>query len=240
MLLSPVSLFQARSVTSAAATPNSQVVFSLAKYGTSAGILHGELLGIIAAVLLSIHASQQEPYSVLTDHGNAVHMIQEVLLGALPHVWINQPARSLYHWLFLLLHSPTPAPSLVWTAAHTNGLTPECLANDYVDRLASFAQERRGVIPSAPLATFSMDDYAIFASGYGLVENNNLSSFLISRLEDSSGNASALPPQLDSTTIDVKVLSRSALAWHVHSIRLAGRYLGRVQTTYKVSECRSF
>ncbi|KAG1871987.1 hypothetical protein C8R48DRAFT_770352 [Suillus tomentosus] len=111
-------------------------------------------------------------------------MIQEVLPGALPHVWNNQPARSLYRWLFSLLHSPAPAPSLVWTAAHTNGLTPECLANDYVDRMASHAQERRGVIPSAPLATFSMDDYAMFASGYGFVENN-ASSFLISRLEDS-------------------------------------------------------
>ncbi|KAG1840215.1 hypothetical protein C8R48DRAFT_740780, partial [Suillus tomentosus] len=62
MLPSPASLFQARSVTSAAATPNSQVVFSRAGYGTSTGILHGELLGIIAAVLLSIHANPQEPY----------------------------------------------------------------------------------------------------------------------------------------------------------------------------------
>ncbi|KAG1816629.1 hypothetical protein EV424DRAFT_1057795 [Suillus variegatus] len=147
MLPSPASLFQARSVISAAATPNSQVVFSLAGYGISTGILHGELLGIIAAVLLSIHANPQEPYSVLTDHQNAVHMIQEVLPGALPHVWNNQPARSLYRLLFSLLHSPTPAPSLVWTAAHTNGLVPECLANDYVDRMASFAQNQRGVIP---------------------------------------------------------------------------------------------
>ncbi|KAG1905333.1 uncharacterized protein F5891DRAFT_1183270 [Suillus fuscotomentosus] len=113
MLPSPTSLFQTRSVTSAAATPNSQVVFSLASYGTSAGILHGELLGIIAAVLLSIHANPQGPYSVLTDHENAVHMIQEVLPGALPHVWNNQLTRSLYRWLFSILHSPTPAPSLV-------------------------------------------------------------------------------------------------------------------------------
>lgn len=128
-------------------------------YGTSAGILHGELLGIIATVFLSIHANPQEPYSVLTDHKSAVHMIQEVLPGALPHIWNNQPAHFSYRWLFSLLNSPTPAPSLIWTAAHTNGLTPECLANDYVDRLASFAQNRRGVIPSAPLATFAMDDY---------------------------------------------------------------------------------
>ncbi|KAG1792347.1 uncharacterized protein HD556DRAFT_1482054 [Suillus plorans] len=193
MLPLPASLFQARSVTSAAATPNSQVVFSLASYGTSAGILHGELLGIIAAVLLSIHANPQEPYSVLADHKNAVHMIHEVLPGALPHVWNNQPARSLYRWLFSLLHSPTPAPSLVWTAGHTNGLAPECLTNDYVDRMTSYVQERRGVIPSAPLATFSMDDYAMFASGYGFVENN-LSSLLISRLEDSYALSDSFRP----------------------------------------------
>ncbi|KAG1799251.1 uncharacterized protein HD556DRAFT_1457665 [Suillus plorans] len=37
-----------------------------------------------------------------------------------------------------------------------------------------------------------------------------------------SGNAGALPPQLDSTTIEPKVLSRLAQAWHVHSIQLAG------------------
>ncbi|KAG2105854.1 uncharacterized protein F5147DRAFT_579168, partial [Suillus discolor] len=58
------------------------------------------------------------------------------------------------------------------------------LANDYADRMASFAQNQRGVIPSGPLATFSMDDYTMFASGHGFVENN-LSSFIISRLEDS-------------------------------------------------------
>ncbi|KAG1785550.1 uncharacterized protein HD556DRAFT_1191868, partial [Suillus plorans] len=102
-------------------------------------------------------------------------------------------ARSLYRCLFSLLHSPTPAPSLVWTAAYTNGLTPECLANDYVDRLALFAQNRRGVIPSAPLATFAMDDYTMFASGYGF-GGNNLFFFLISRFEDSYALSDSFRP----------------------------------------------
>ncbi|KAG1797964.1 hypothetical protein EV424DRAFT_1441289, partial [Suillus variegatus] len=50
--------------------------------------------------------------------------------------------------------------------------------------MASFAQNQRGVIPSGPLTTFLMDDYTMFASGHGFVEHN-LSSFIISRLEDS-------------------------------------------------------
>ncbi|KAG1773322.1 hypothetical protein EV702DRAFT_976071, partial [Suillus placidus] len=46
-------------------------------------------------------------------------------------------------------------------------------ANDYVDQMAS----------SAPLATFAMDDYTVFVPGYGFIECN-LSSFVVSRLED--------------------------------------------------------
>ncbi|KAG1813379.1 hypothetical protein EV424DRAFT_1416739, partial [Suillus variegatus] len=49
------------------------------------------------------------------------------------------------------------------------------------------------LFPSAPLATFSMDDYTMFASGYGFVENY-LSSFLISRLEDSYASRNSFHP----------------------------------------------
>ncbi|KAG1865898.1 hypothetical protein DFJ58DRAFT_743235 [Suillus subalutaceus] len=68
MLPSPASFLEARSITSAAAMPDSPVAFSLASHGTSAGILHGELLGIIAAVSLSIHADPNQPYPIFTDH----------------------------------------------------------------------------------------------------------------------------------------------------------------------------
>ncbi|KAG1774662.1 hypothetical protein EV702DRAFT_1200011 [Suillus placidus] len=182
MLPSPVSFLEPRSITAAAATPESQVTFSLIHHGTSASILHGELLGIIAAVLLSIRANPDKPCTVFTDHKNAVHLIMDVLPGALPHIWNAQPARSLYRWLFSLLHSTSPSPSLCWTAAHMGSLTPECLANDYVDRMASSAQHSAGVLAPAPLATFAMDDYTVFASNFGFIECN-LSSFVISRLQ---------------------------------------------------------
>jgi hypothetical protein len=72
---------------------------------------------------------------------------------------------------------------LFWTAAaHTGGLDPECLANDYVDHIASSAQHNGGVLPSASLATFDMDDYAIFAPGYGFIKCN-VSSFVAFQLE---------------------------------------------------------
>ncbi|KAG1775612.1 hypothetical protein EV702DRAFT_972795, partial [Suillus placidus] len=95
---------------------------------------------------------------------------------------LAQPACSLYRWLFSLLHSTSPSPSLCWTAAHTGSLAPECLANDYVDRMASSAQHSAGVLASAPLATFAMDDFTVVAPDYGFIECN-LSSFIISRLE---------------------------------------------------------
>ncbi|KAG1769503.1 hypothetical protein EV702DRAFT_978666, partial [Suillus placidus] len=146
MLPSPVSFLEPRSITAAAATPESQVTFLLIHHGTSASILHGELLGIIAAVLLSIRANPDKPCTVFTDHKNAVHLIMDVLPGALPHIWNAQPARSLYRWLFSLLHSTA------------------------------------GVLAPAPLATFAMDDYTVFASNFGFIECN-LSSFVISRLQ---------------------------------------------------------
>ncbi|KAG2340633.1 hypothetical protein BDR05DRAFT_1034772, partial [Suillus weaverae] len=156
MLPSPVSFLEPRSITAAAATPESQVTFSLIRHGTSASILHGELLGIKTAVLLSIRANPDKPYTVFTDHKNAVHLIMDVLLGALPHIWNAQPARSF--------------------------LAPECLANDYVDCMAPSAQHSAGVLPPAPLTTFAMDDYTVFESNFGFLECN-LSSFVISRLE---------------------------------------------------------
>ncbi|KAG2051270.1 hypothetical protein BDR06DRAFT_598549 [Suillus hirtellus] len=123
MLPSPASLFQARSMTSAAATPNSQVVFSLAGYGTSAGILHGELLGIIAAVLLSIHANLQEPYPVFTDHENAVHMIQKyfpVLYPTFGTISQRIPCIAGYFYTFQHLRPHSSGPPLIPTALRQN------------------------------------------------------------------------------------------------------------------------
>ncbi|KAG2350193.1 hypothetical protein BDR05DRAFT_954296 [Suillus weaverae] len=193
MIPSPASFLQARSITSAAATPSSRVSFSLMSHGPSAGILHGELLGIISAVLLSIHDNPSKPYPVLTDHKNAVLMIADVLPSALPHVWNAQPARSLYHWLLMLIQTVSPSPSISWTAAHTGGQTSQCLANDYVDHMASAAQHSCGVVASAPLATFTMDDYALFSSDFGFLECN-VSLFVISRLESTYASSNSFHP----------------------------------------------
>ncbi|KAG2347931.1 hypothetical protein BDR05DRAFT_957568 [Suillus weaverae] len=180
MIPSPASFLQARSITSVAATPSSHVSFSLMSHGPSAGILHGELLGIISAVLLSIRDNPSKPYPVLIDHKNAVLMIADVLPSALPHVWNAQPTVS-------------PSPSISWTAAHTGGQTSQCLANDYVDHMASVAQHSCGLVASAPLATFTMDDYALFSFDFGFLECN-MSCFVISRLESTYASSNSFHP----------------------------------------------
>jgi hypothetical protein len=57
MLLSPALFLEARWITCAATTPYGRVALSLARHGSSGGILHGELLGTIGAILLPIHAN---------------------------------------------------------------------------------------------------------------------------------------------------------------------------------------
>ncbi|KAG1821939.1 uncharacterized protein BJ212DRAFT_931549 [Suillus subaureus] len=84
--------------------------------------------------------------------------------------------------LMAMFPPASPSPSLFWPAAHTGSLTPECLVNDHVDRMASSAQQSNEVLPSSPLVTFAIDDYTIFAPGYGLIECN-LSSFVAFQLK---------------------------------------------------------
>ncbi|KAG1870712.1 hypothetical protein DFJ58DRAFT_911048 [Suillus subalutaceus] len=147
MLPSPASFLQARSITSAAATPDSWVAFSLASHGTSI-------------------------YPVFTGHKNAVHFVLDVLPGALPHVWNGQPVHSLYRWQF-----------------HTRMSS--------LDHMASSVQHSGGVLASLRLRNLLWpDDYTIFTPSCGFIECN-LSSFVVSRLEDAyASNDSFHPAQV--------------------------------------------
>ncbi|KAG1777104.1 hypothetical protein EV702DRAFT_953014, partial [Suillus placidus] len=102
-------------------------------------------------------------------------------------------ACSLYRWLFMLLQTVSPSPSISWTAAHTGSHTSQCLANDYVDHMASAAQHSCGLVASAPLATFTMDDYALISSDFGFLECN-VSRFVISRLESAYASSNSFHP----------------------------------------------
>ncbi|KAG2350195.1 hypothetical protein BDR05DRAFT_954297 [Suillus weaverae] len=93
----------------------------------------------------------------------------------------------------MLLQTLSPSPSISWTAAHTGGQTSQCLANDYVDHMASAAQRSCGLIAPAPLATFTMDDYAFFSSHFGFLECS-LSRFVVSRLESAYASSDSFRP----------------------------------------------
>ncbi|KAG1890883.1 hypothetical protein F4604DRAFT_379071 [Suillus subluteus] len=112
---------------------------------------------------------------------------------------------------------PPPFPvssSLFWTATHTGGFTPKCLANDCVVHVASSAQHSGGVLPSVPLATSAMDDYTVFAPGCGFIECN-LSSFIVSRLEDAhaSNDSIRLAQVLTLTLYDHHLLLDFPYTW---------------------------
>ncbi|KAG1887138.1 hypothetical protein F4604DRAFT_1675165 [Suillus subluteus] len=144
MLPSPASFLQARSIISAAATPDSWVAFSLASHGTSI-------------------------YPVFTGHKNAVRFVLDVLPGVLPHVWNGQPVHSLYRWQF-----------------HTRMSS--------LDHMASSVQHSGGVLASLRLQHLLWpDDYTIFTPSCGFIECN-LSSFVVSRLEDAYASNDSFHP----------------------------------------------
>jgi hypothetical protein len=80
MTPSPVSPLAFRSVTFASASPTTSFCGSLANYGRSASILHGELYGILVAALFATTSPSNTPLPIYSDHLNAVSILNDALL----------------------------------------------------------------------------------------------------------------------------------------------------------------
>ncbi|KAN0109834.1 hypothetical protein V8E52_008940 [Russula decolorans] len=155
---SPVSPLAFRSVTFATASPTRG---SLANFGRSSTILHGELYGILVPALLVTSSSSVVPPPIYTDHLNAVTVLNDALpKPPLTHSWSSLPARSLYRWIYSILTSSPNCPTLRHVRAHTSAPYPASLANDLVDCLASSAHSLP--IPAPPGSPGRVFDAAYF------------------------------------------------------------------------------
>ncbi|KAG2044113.1 hypothetical protein BDR03DRAFT_1005276 [Suillus americanus] len=88
--------------------------------------------------------------------------------------------------------------------------------------MALSVQHSGGVLPSAPFATFAIDDYTVFAPGCGFIECN-LSSFVVSRPEDAytSNDSFHLAQALALALYDRYVLPDFPHTWASSSFSIA-------------------
>ncbi|GBE78620.1 hypothetical protein SCP_0115090 [Sparassis crispa] len=174
-----------RMVNFAAVNHTSSLVASLASFRASSTTTHGEIYGMITALITaqppvgtspprdpSLSSPTLTPMLV-TDHLNSVRLINDSLEAPLlPHQWSSLPARSLYRWLRdILLHTTHRSP-VVHAPAHTTSTSPTSLANRSADTLASASQRFLLPPPPAPLPTFFMDRYTLYSPIDGYIESN--------------------------------------------------------------------
>jgi hypothetical protein len=124
--------------------------------GRNICILYGELMGIIAGLLMASHGTRSN--TLHTDHLNSVRFIQDLRTKMGSETTLRSTnARSYYHWIAdLATHNHTV---VVHVKSHTNEEGIGSQLNAEADHYASRAQNAKHVIPIAPTSTFTMDNY---------------------------------------------------------------------------------
>lgn len=206
MIPPSVSLHQSRSVTLAVSSTFGSITASLQSLRRSASILHGEVYGLITAVvLLRSQASRCLPHSlppIITDHLNSTRLISDSFIQNHPPLsWSGLPARSLYRWLRDLISQFPTRPTLNYTPAHTSSTSLPSLANAHADHYASSSQRFPLSNPTMPIPTFSMDRYTPFTEEDGFIEYN-LASFV----HHFSARASASNPAFHPNQTHLRLL----------------------------------
>lgn len=159
------SLLDHKSVT-AAVTGDKTLCLKLS--GRNISILHGELIGLIAGIIIS-HEKLMNA-SIHTDHLNSVRLIDDSrttvnLESKLRHM----NARSYYCWLLSILAGSSTI--VKYTKGHANNNIIPSILNTVADRHAVSAHTNTNT-PYAPIPTFFMDDYTLFNSTDGWIETN--------------------------------------------------------------------
>jgi hypothetical protein len=114
--------------------------------GTNISILHGELIGLILALILSSDtgSANGSEHLLLTDHLNTIRLIEDAQTG------VNQTmqlcfmnGRSYYRWLLALTNHPDLLKRNKYTQGHSNKDTIEAKLNDEADFYVSSLQKFR-------------------------------------------------------------------------------------------------
>jgi hypothetical protein len=155
-----------KSVTSALTGPLTLV---LKIDGRNISILQGELIGLIMGLILS---PVDDPDAILySDHLNSIRLIEDSrTVVDQRHRLRTMNARSYYRWILALV-ARNPL-KIVYTRSHTDELSLPSLINYEADHYASSAQHAIHTVFTAPIPTFSMDDYTFHSFTDGWIESN--------------------------------------------------------------------
>jgi hypothetical protein len=145
----------------------STMVFRIS--GRNISILQGELMGIVAGLLM---ASESPQSSMLhSDHLNSVWFIKDIRskVGQETKL-VHMNGRSYYRWIVDLARRSST--SVVHVKSHTDKTGLGLLLNVQADHYVSTAQKTTHVIPIAPIPTFLMEDFAFYHNDDGWIETN--------------------------------------------------------------------
>lgn len=145
MIPPSVPLHQSRSVTPAVSSTFGSVTASLQPLRRSASTLHGEVYGLITAVVLlrseAPHSLSHSLPPIITDHLNSTRLISDSFIQSKPPLsWSALPARSLCRWLRDLLSQFPTRPALTYTPVHTSSTSLPSIADAHADHCASSSQ----------------------------------------------------------------------------------------------------
>ncbi|KAJ7912039.1 hypothetical protein B0H13DRAFT_2232591 [Mycena leptocephala] len=138
-------------------------------HGRNVSILQGELIGLIMGLILS---PVDDPDAILyTDHLNSMRLIEDSrTVVDQSHRLRTMNAQSYYRWILALV-ARNPL-KIVYTRSHTDDLSLPSRINYEADHFASSAQRAIHTVFTAPIPTFTMDDYTFHSHIDGWIESN--------------------------------------------------------------------
>ena len=190
--------YTAPNVTSTSAVVG-PVTFALTVTDRERGVLHAEVLGLIAAFICVVEAGS--PHAIiLSDHLNSVYLINDIRTHSLPpYFWSQKNARSLYRWLAQLSLSH-PEIEVAHVKAHTARKGPRAFLNSVADSVAKSARAFPFHSPPAPDTSFALDNFAVRTRD-GIWLESNLTKYVEDALSDETFHSIptfANAPLLDS------------------------------------------
>jgi len=125
--------------------------------GTNISILHGELVGLILALVLlkDTRIVDQHKHRLLTNHLNTVWLVEDVQSGVDQMACLQfMNGQSYYCWLLALTNSSNSPIHIAYTQGHSTKATVEAKLNDEMDFYASSSQRFFKNLLQAPIPTF--------------------------------------------------------------------------------------
>jgi hypothetical protein len=166
MLPASAGVLDRKSVTTALTGANTLV---LKLEGRNISILHGELVGLIACLVIS---DADDTNAVLyTDHLNSVRLVDDSKTAVDQQTRLRyMTGRSYYRWILALVSKS--ALKITYTPGHSDEVSVPARMNLEADHYASAAQRYLARVPTAPIPTFFMDDFTFYMPDDGWIESN--------------------------------------------------------------------